>query len=107
METKYVIIMHNLEDHLSDESPLLDSYPKPEVIEHYLKESSYSFAKVEKRYALCNIQQSHIELNSKKEFYEIFYMTEYESQESFGTFDKEEYDNFILTLKDKGLPYII
>jgi hypothetical protein len=52
IETKYVIILHNRDDFSFEESPLLDEYPKPELIEYYLRRSNYRYAKVEKRYAL-------------------------------------------------------
>ena len=89
METKYVIIMHNLEGHNLEESPLLDSYPKPEVIEFYLSQSNYSFAK----------------LNAPRVVHEVYYLSEEGIPELFGTHDKAELSGFILNLADRGLPY--
>lgn len=105
METKYVIIMHNAEGHTFEESPLLDNYPKPEMIEYYLNQGKYSFAKVEKRYALENINEVHVTLNTRKPSYEAYYLTEDGIPGFFSTHDELEFKGFILNLKEQDIPY--
>ena|SRR5690606_5499868 len=107
MDTKYVIIMHNAEGHSFEESPLLDSYPKPELIEHYLNKGIFSFAKVEKRYSLGNFEKAHTALNTKREFYEVYFIREDGSEDFFGTENQRVFERFISYLEYLESPYKI
>lgn len=106
METKYVILMHNLEDHSFEESPLLDSYPKPELIQSYLEQSKFCFAKVEKRYALYNMEETHSKMNQRSKIYEIYYLADDGSTGMYGTSDKEEFLSLIKGLEENDIPHI-
>ena len=107
METKYVIIMHNAEGHTFEESPLLDAYPKPNLIEHYLREGKYTFAKVEKRYCIGNFEEAHAALNQKRKFYETYYVTADGAGIEHGTYSEVIHLGFIARLKELGLPFKI
>lgn len=104
MDTRFVIIMHNRDEFTFEESDLLDEYPKPEVIESYLRKSNYAFAKVEKRYSL-NIEEEHKKMNTSVEMYVIHYLDENGNEETYTAHNAEDKDHKEKELISAGLPY--
>lgn len=99
MEVKFVIIMHNLDNGDYEESPLLPSYPKPDLIEFYLKQSVYSYAKVEKRFAVEKIKEY------QKPLYTVHYMMNEWPPETYETHDLYAFNSFVQSLAYDGIPY--
>lgn len=106
MQTRFVIIMHNRDEHIFEESyELFDEYPRPEVIESYLRKSKYAFAKVEKRYSLHDIEEEHKKMNGSTETYVIHFVDENGNIESYTAFTVEDKERKEKELISAGLPF--
>jgi superfamily II DNA helicase RecQ len=101
METKYVIILHNRDDHSFEESPLLDEYPKPELIEYYLSRSNYRYAKVEKRYSLQFQEESYMEATTWK----ISFINEHGQNSVIYCHSEQELQARKRELDEENIPY--
>lgn len=103
IQTKYVIILHNRDDHSFEESPLLDEYPNAELIEYYLHRSNYRYAKVEKRYALHF--EEGVNNMEKQRIWKIVYINEYGTETVIYCHSEQEVQARRQELDKQKIPY--